>query len=49
MTDQATPLVIDVDTGIDDAYALLYACARPDARLVGVSTVAGNVRSESVV
>ena len=27
MTDFAEPLVIDVDTGIDDAFALLYACA----------------------
>jgi purine nucleosidase len=40
---RATPLVIDVDTGIDDAFALLYACASPRARLIGVSTVAGNV------
>lgn len=37
------PLLIDVDTGIDDAFALLYALGRADARLVGVSTVAGNV------
>jgi purine nucleosidase len=46
MTVQPTPLIIDVDTGIDDAYGLLYACARPDARLVGVSTVVGNVDLE---
>jgi purine nucleosidase len=38
-----TPLIIDVDTGIDDAFGLLYACACPSARLLGVSTVAGNV------
>ena len=37
------PLLIDVDTGIDDAFALLYALADPHARLLGVSTVAGNV------
>lgn len=43
MPARATPLVIDVDTGIDDAFALLYACASPNARLVGVSTVSGNV------
>ena len=38
-----TPLILDVDTGIDDAFGLLYALAAPDARLVGVSAVAGNV------
>jgi purine nucleosidase len=38
-----TPLVLDVDTGIDDAFALLYALGRPEARLLGVSTVVGNV------
>jgi purine nucleosidase len=35
--------VLDVDTGIDDAFALLYALGRLDARLIGVSTVVGNV------
>jgi inosine-uridine nucleoside N-ribohydrolase len=43
MTTTRTRLIIDVDTGIDDAFALLYACAHPDVELVGVSTVAGNV------
>ena len=38
-----TPLILDVDTGIDDAFALIYALAAPDVRLVGVSTVVGNV------
>ena len=28
-----TPLVLDVDTGIDDAFALLYALAEPSAEL----------------
>ncbi len=37
------PLILDVDTGIDDAFALLYALSRPDVRLIGVSAVAGNV------
>ena len=41
-----TSLIIDVDTGVDDAFALLYACASPQARLLGVSTVAGNVSLE---
>jgi purine nucleosidase len=37
------PLLIDVDTGIDDAFGLLLALGRPDAKILGVSTVAGNV------
>ena len=28
-----TPLLLDVDTGIDDAFGLLYALAAPEARL----------------
>jgi purine nucleosidase len=43
MSELAEPLVLDVDTGIDDALALLYACARDDAQILGVSTVVGNV------
>jgi purine nucleosidase len=43
MSQPSEPLVIDVDTGIDDAFALLYACARDEARILGVSTVVGNV------
>ncbi len=34
---------MDVDTGVDDALALLLALASPEVELVGVSTVAGNV------
>ena len=37
------PLILDVDTGIDDAFGLLYALSRPDVRLLGVAAVAGNV------
>jgi purine nucleosidase len=43
MSEHSEPLVIDVDTGIDDAFALLYACAHDQAQMVGVSTVVGNV------
>ncbi len=43
MSTQSDPLVIDVDTGIDDAFALLYACAQNDTQILGVSTVLGNV------
>jgi purine nucleosidase len=41
-------LVIDVDTGIDDALALLYACASPEAEIVAVTCVSGNVEARQV-
>ena len=47
MSQQPEYLVIDVDTGIDDALALLYACAEPHAHILGVSTVVGNVSLEA--
>ncbi|MBB4664748.1 nucleoside hydrolase [Conexibacter arvalis] len=37
------PLILDVDTGIDDALALLFAAGSAEVELVGVTTVAGNV------
>jgi purine nucleosidase len=35
-------LILDVDTGIDDALALLYAAASPEAELVAVTALSGN-------
>ncbi|WP_411342912.1 nucleoside hydrolase [Paenibacillus sp. WLX1005] len=37
------PLLLDVDTGTDDALAILYLLAHPRARLLGITTAAGNV------
>lgn len=37
------PVLIDVDTGVDDALALTCACACPQFNIIGVTTVAGNV------
>lgn len=37
-----SPMIIDVDTGVDDAIALALAVARK-ANILGVTTVAGNV------
>ena len=39
-------LILDVDTGTDDALALGYAVASPKIDLVAVTTVAGNVDVE---
>jgi purine nucleosidase len=44
----ATPLILDVDTGVDDALALLYACASADAELVAVTCSAGNASLSDV-
>ena len=43
------PIVMDVDTGIDDALAILYALAHPELDLLGLSCVAGNVAVDQVV
>ncbi len=37
------PVIIDTDPGIDDAVALALAAASPELRLLGVTTVAGNI------
>ncbi len=39
-------LIIDTDPGIDDALALLYAFASPEASIEAITTVAGNVALE---
>lgn len=40
------PLILDVDTGIDDALALALAVRSPGADLVAATTLAGNVDVE---
>lgn len=42
------PLILDVDTGIDDSLALLYACASPEIEVLAVTCAAGNVSGEQV-
>lgn len=45
----ARPIVLDVDTGTDDALAVLYAVGSADLDLRGISCVAGNAGLEQVV
>ena len=49
-TDKTAPLPIfaDVDTGVDDAMALVYLLASPDAELVGIASTGGNVAVQQV-
>lgn len=42
-------IVMDVDTGTDDALALLYAVRHPDLTVTGISCVAGNASLDQVV
>jgi len=43
------PMILDVDTGVDDACALLLAAAHPDLDLRAVTCVGGNARVDDVV
>ena len=38
----ANPVILDCDTGADDAVAILMAAASPRCRLLGVTTCQGN-------
>jgi purine nucleosidase len=42
------PVFADVDTGVDDAMALVYLLASPDADLVGIASTGGNVAVQQV-
>jgi purine nucleosidase len=39
----AVRLIIDTDPGVDDAHAIMLACAHPQAKVEAITTVAGNV------
>jgi purine nucleosidase len=45
---EPTAVILDVDTGIDDSLALLYAAASPDTELVAVTCVSGNIDAQQV-
>lgn len=42
------PVFVDADTGVDDALALVYLLASPEAELVGVASTGGNVDVDTV-
>jgi purine nucleosidase len=43
-----SPVFADVDTGIDDAIALVYLLASPEADLVGIASTGGNIGVDQV-
>jgi purine nucleosidase len=45
MAEDPVPVIMDVDTGVDDCVALLYAVATPNLELVAVTCCAGNVEA----
>lgn len=47
MGDTKIRLLLDLDTGIDDALALAYALGSPEVELVGVVSSYGNVTTET--
>ncbi len=42
------PIFADVDTGVDDAMALVYLLASAEAKLVGIASTTGNVAAQQV-
>jgi len=42
------PILADVDTGVDDAMALVYLLASEDADLIGIASTGGNVDVDQV-
>jgi len=45
----ARKVILDVDTGIDDALALLLALRSPELDIIGITCVAGNVTLDRVI
>lgn len=44
-----TSIIVDVDTGVDDAFAVLFAAMHPDIKLLGITCVDGNTNIDNVV
>ncbi|HEY1442260.1 MAG TPA: nucleoside hydrolase [Mycobacterium sp.] len=43
-----SPVFVDVDTGVDDALALMYLFASPEADVIGIASTGGNVAVQQV-
>jgi pyrimidine-specific ribonucleoside hydrolase len=41
-------IILDVDTGVDDAFAILYATRNPEIKVLGITCVDGNTGLEQV-
>jgi len=46
---QKTSIILDVDTGVDDAFAVLFAAMHPAINLLGITCVDGNTNVDQVV
>ena len=44
----AKSVILDVDTGVDDAFALLYAVRNPELNVLGITCVDGNTHLDQV-
>ncbi len=42
------PIILDVDTGIDDSLALIYLLASPEAEILAITCTSGNVPAKQV-
>ena len=42
-------MILDVDTGVDDAFALLFAAMHPGINLLGVTCVDGNTNVDQII
>ncbi|WP_159606724.1 nucleoside hydrolase [Agromyces humi] len=45
----SVPVILDVDTGVDDALAILFAVRHPGIEVLGITCVAGNASLAQVV
>ena len=42
-------VILDVDTGVDDAFAIMFAARHPDLNLIGITCVDGNTKLSQVL